>query len=80
MLPLDRRKALEAVIGMNYRVSFRRTDAVGIADFVVDVVASSIGASIEQARWQLEAAHEADHQSYRPVMAVLIERESKAPA
>ena len=57
----------------SYRVTFRTADERGTADYVRDVVAESLTAAIEQARWQLIAANH-DNTQYRAYMAVEIER------
>lgn len=59
----------------HYRVTYTATDELGRADFVRDVVADGPMMAIQQAEWQLHAAHVDDHQAYRFERMERIERE-----
>lgn len=74
MIPLSKRRALEAILRRNYRVSFARSDDKGVVEFVRDVTAIQMTRAIEQAQWQLEQDHPHDWAAYRCVRAVEIDR------
>lgn len=73
MLPLDKAAAMESMVGVNFRVTYRKRDAIGVADFVRDVPAQDGCKAIEQGRWLLEAEH-SDHAEYEFQMCARVER------
>lgn len=60
--------------GKSYRVTYRKQDGLGVADYVRDIMAVGGCRAIQQARWQLEGAHPDDHAAYEFWMCVRIER------
>lgn len=74
VLPLSKRRALEAILRRNYRVSFARSDDRGVAEYTRDVTAIQLVRAVEQVQWQLEQDHRSDWAAYRCVRAVEIDR------
>ena len=62
----------------NFRVTFRKRDKLGGADFVRDMPAEDGCRAIQQVAWQLKLDHPTDDLTYEFQMCVRVERTDPA--